>query len=140
MNQTEALQKLTELLPKLDEAQRIFDQAQESLRALQGEDGPLLRVCVGSGDWDEDCQQRVGRRVDESSPMVDARLPDGSRLHAIIPPVAIRLKWLPKKPLLGPLRTSFNGKAWSGNESRRNCGPSNLDSLFNWGRSRPPYT
>ena len=31
----------------------------------------------------------VGRRVDESMPMVDARLPDGSRVHAIIPPVAI---------------------------------------------------
>jgi pilus assembly protein CpaF len=31
----------------------------------------------------------VGRRVDESTPMVDARLPDGSRVHAIIPPVAI---------------------------------------------------
>jgi pilus assembly protein CpaF len=32
---------------------------------------------------------RVGRRVDESSPMVDARLPDGSRVNAIIPPLAI---------------------------------------------------
>jgi pilus assembly protein CpaF len=32
---------------------------------------------------------RVGRRIDESSPMVDARLPDGSRVNAIIRPVAI---------------------------------------------------
>jgi pilus assembly protein CpaF len=32
---------------------------------------------------------RVGRRVDEGSPMVDARLPDGSRVNAIIPPLAI---------------------------------------------------
>jgi pilus assembly protein CpaF len=32
---------------------------------------------------------KVGRRVDESSPMVDARLPDGSRVNAIIPPLAI---------------------------------------------------
>jgi pilus assembly protein CpaF len=32
---------------------------------------------------------RVGRRVDETSPMVDARLPDGSRVNAIIPPLAI---------------------------------------------------
>ena len=32
---------------------------------------------------------RVGRRIDEASPMVDARLPDGSRLNAIIPPLAL---------------------------------------------------
>ena len=32
---------------------------------------------------------QVGRRVDESSPMVDARLPDGSRVNAIIPPLAL---------------------------------------------------
>jgi pilus assembly protein CpaF len=31
----------------------------------------------------------VGRRIDDSSPMVDARLPDGSRVNAIIPPLAI---------------------------------------------------
>ncbi|GLB31523.1 hypothetical protein LAD12857_34460 [Lacrimispora amygdalina] len=31
----------------------------------------------------------IGRRIDESSPMVDARLPDGSRVNAIIPPLAI---------------------------------------------------
>ena len=33
--------------------------------------------------------QRVGRRVDETSPMVDARMPDGSRFNAIIPPLAL---------------------------------------------------
>jgi pilus assembly protein CpaF len=32
---------------------------------------------------------RVGRRIDESSPMVDARLPGGSRLNAVIPPLAV---------------------------------------------------
>ncbi|MGH2557137.1 MAG: CpaF family protein, partial [Actinomycetota bacterium] len=32
---------------------------------------------------------RVGRRIDEASPYVDARLPDGSRVNAIIPPIAI---------------------------------------------------
>ncbi|MFO0899686.1 MAG: CpaF family protein [Pirellulales bacterium] len=32
---------------------------------------------------------RVGRRIDEQSPMVDARLPDGSRVNAIIPPLAL---------------------------------------------------
>ena len=32
---------------------------------------------------------RIGRRVDESSPMVDARLPDGCRVNAVVPPLAI---------------------------------------------------
>nr|WP_239153662.1 CpaF family protein [Virgisporangium aliadipatigenens] len=32
---------------------------------------------------------RVGRRVDEASPMVDARLPDGSRINAVVPPIAL---------------------------------------------------
>jgi pilus assembly protein CpaF len=33
---------------------------------------------------------RVGRRIDESSPLVDARLPDGSRVNAVIPPLAVK--------------------------------------------------
>ena len=46
----------------------------------------------------------VGRRVDESSPMVDARLPDGSRVNAIVPPLAIRgavltIRKFPNDPL-----------------------------------------
>src|SRR5262249_45618868 len=32
---------------------------------------------------------RIGRRIDESSPMVDARLADGSRVNAVVPPIAI---------------------------------------------------
>jgi len=32
---------------------------------------------------------RVGRRVDDASPMVDARLPDGSRVNAVVPPIAL---------------------------------------------------
>ncbi len=46
----------------------------------------------------------IGRRVDESTPMVDARLPDGSRVNAIIPPIALdgpclSIRKFRKKPL-----------------------------------------
>ena len=45
---------------------------------------------------------RIGRRIDESTPMVDARLPDGSRVNAIIPPLAI------DGPMLSIRRFSVN--------------------------------
>ncbi len=45
-------------------------------------DEELLRVI-------QDIASFVGRRIDEESPMVDARLPDGSRVNAIIPPLAV---------------------------------------------------
>ena len=48
----------------------------------------------------------IGRRIDESSPMVDARLPDGSRVNAIIPPLAIDGSHISirkfKRDVLGP--------------------------------------
>jgi pilus assembly protein CpaF len=48
----------------------------------------------------------LGRRVDESSPMVDARLPDGSRVNAIVPPLAVKGPSLTirkfSRDLLGP--------------------------------------
>src|SRR5690606_27430755 len=54
----------------------------ERLPATFQDDKHLLRVIdrIVSG---------VGRRVDDSSPMVDARLADGSRVNAIIPPLAV---------------------------------------------------
>ncbi|MFN7175800.1 MAG: CpaF family protein, partial [Thermaurantiacus sp.] len=54
----------------------------EETRARFADNRHLLRIIqkiVGA----------VGRRVDESAPMVDARLPDGSRINAIIPPLAV---------------------------------------------------
>jgi pilus assembly protein CpaF len=54
----------------------------ERVTATFQDDRHLLRVIdrIVSG---------VGRRIDDSSPMVDARLPDGSRVNAIIPPLAV---------------------------------------------------
>ena len=51
---------------------------------------------------------QVGRRIDESSPMVDARLPDGSRVNAVIPPLS----------LTGPLLTirKFSKSRWDLND------------------------
>ncbi len=49
---------------------------------------------------------RVGRRIDEASPLVDARLPDGSRVHAVIAPLAVRGSTLTiRKFAAEPLRT-----------------------------------
>jgi pilus assembly protein CpaF len=53
------------------------------LTGLSFKDNPHLMQII------ERIVSRVGRRVDESSPMVDARLTDGSRVNAIIPPLAI---------------------------------------------------
>ncbi len=49
----------------------------------------------------------VGRRIDESSPMVDARLADGSRVNAIIPPLAIDGASMPEDSILTRALSSF---------------------------------
>src|SRR5215217_2635968 len=54
----------------------------EKVPATFQDDGHLLRVI-------DRIVSRVGRRIDDSSPMVDARLQDGSRVNAIIPPLAV---------------------------------------------------
>ena len=61
---------------------------------------------------------RVGRRVDESSPMVDARLPDGSRVNAIIPPLAV------DGPILSIRRFAVN--------------PLSIDNLLDYKSLTPP--
>ena len=56
------------------------------------------RLVVADAQFDDEAHlrrtidkivSRIGRRVDESSPMVDARLPDGSRVNAVVPPLAV---------------------------------------------------
>lgn len=60
---------------------------------------------------------KVGRHIDEASPMVDARLPDGSRVNVIIPPVS----------LIGPILTIRKfGKT-----------PITEENLINWGSASP---
>ncbi len=64
---------------------QIFVEREGKLSAVAGrfaDEGHLRRTI-------DKIVGRVGRRVDESSPMVDARLPDGSRVNAIIPPLAV---------------------------------------------------
>jgi pilus assembly protein CpaF len=55
-----------------------------SLSSVQFEDARQLRSVI------ERMVAPLGRRIDESSPKVDARLPDGSRVNAIIPPLAVK--------------------------------------------------
>ena len=73
-------------------------------------EGRISRTTAAFGDLDhyrriiEKIVVAVGRRVDESSPMVDARLPDGSRVNVILPPLAVRapvltIRKFPSSPL-----------------------------------------
>src|SRR5207247_3877175 len=66
-------------------SQKIFVERRGKLEATGArfdDDAHLMRII-------DRIVSKVGRRVDESSPMVDARLPDGSRVNAIIPPLAL---------------------------------------------------
>jgi pilus assembly protein CpaF len=74
---------ITDIL--VNNAHNVFVERKGKLRRIDAQfrnDAHLLAVI-------DRIVSRVGRRVDESSPMVDARLPDGSRVNAIIPPLAL---------------------------------------------------
>ena len=69
----------------------------ESADVLFKDDEHVLRII-------EKIVAPIGRRIDDASPYVDARLPDGSRVHAIIPPLALKgpcltIRKFPAKPL-----------------------------------------
>jgi len=69
----------------VNKADRIFVEREGKLEATDlvfKDDQHLLRII-------ERIVSSVGRRIDESSPMVDARLADGSRVNAVIPPLAL---------------------------------------------------
>ncbi len=75
---------ITDIL--VNNAQEVFIERAGKLEPTDiifADDDHLMRVI-------QRAVARVGRRIDEVTPMVDARLPDGSRLNAIIPPLALR--------------------------------------------------
>jgi pilus assembly protein CpaF len=81
---------------------------------------------------------RVGRRVDESSPMVDARLPDGSRVNAIIPPLALdgpilSIRRFGAEPLTMKDLIQFNSVPEAVAEVLRACVKSRLNILVSGG-------
>jgi pilus assembly protein CpaF len=81
---------------------------------------------------------RVGRRVDEASPMVDARLPDGSRVNAIIPPLAldgpiVSIRRFGAEPLTMKDLIQFNSVPEQIAEVLRACVKSRLNVLVSGG-------
>ena len=74
---------------------RHRDHGQRPVRHLDRAPGPPVQTTVRFSDESHlrrivnKIVAQVGRRVDESSPMVDARLPDGSRVNAVIPPLSL---------------------------------------------------
>ena len=77
--------------------ERVYAEREGRLReeAVRFEDEAHLRHVI------DRIVSAVGRRVDESSPMVDARLPDGSRVNAVLPPLAVDGPLLTHPQVLG---------------------------------------
>ena len=103
----------------------------ESVPAAFQDDQHLLRVIdrIVSG---------VGRRIDDSSPMVDARLPDGSRVNAIIPPLAVdgpllSIRRFPADRLKADDLVGFKALAPNWLEFLRHCVNARLNCLVSGG-------
>ena len=95
------------------------------------DDGHLMQII-------ERIVSRVGRRVDEASPMVDARLPDGSRVNAIIPPLAldgpiVSIRRFGAEPLTMKDLIQFNSVPEQIAEVLRACVKSRLNILVSGG-------
>jgi pilus assembly protein CpaF len=103
----------------------------EQVPAAFQDDQHLLRVIdrIVSG---------VGRRIDDSSPMVDARLPDGSRVNAIIAPLAVdgpllSIRRFPAERLQADDLVSFKALAPNMLEFMRHCVAAKLNILVSGG-------
>jgi pilus assembly protein CpaF len=103
----------------------------EAVPAAFQDDQHLLRVIdrIVSG---------VGRRIDDSSPMVDARLPDGSRVNAIIPPLAVdgpllSIRRFPADRLKAEDLVGFKALAPNMLEFLRHCVNARLNCLVSGG-------
>ena len=93
LNEAVGLGPLEELLADKDVSEIMVNSSQEIYVERNGR--IALSAAIFSSDQAvmdiiERIVSPIGRRIDESSPMVDARLKDGSRVNAIIPPLAIK--------------------------------------------------
>jgi len=80
----------------------------------------------------------LGRRVDESAPMVDARLPDGSRVNAIIPPVSLAgpcltIRKFARDPYTVEDLVNFGTMSWEIADFLRSCVEARLNILVSGG-------
>ncbi len=81
---------------------------------------------------------RVGRRIDESSPLVDARLRDGSRVNAVIPPLAVRgssltIRKFSETPFTAEDLIGFGSMSRPMADFLRNCVEAKLNMLVSGG-------
>jgi pilus assembly protein CpaF len=103
----------------------------ERVPAAFQDDAHLLRII-------DRIVSRIGRRIDDSSPMVDARLADGSRVNAIIPPLAVdgpllSIRRFPAERLQADDLVGFKALAPNMLEFLRHCVAAKLNILVSGG-------